>query len=49
MDLGVGEVFGEDFICYAIANSYSVKVESPGLVLLSIEKSEFTKKYRRML
>ena len=36
IDLGIGEVFGEDAICYAIANSYSVKVESTKLVLVSI-------------
>lgn len=49
MELGVGEVFGEDFICYAMVNSYSVKVESTKLELLSIDKGEFGKKYKRMV
>ena len=49
MDLGVGEVFGEDMICYGIANAYSVKVESTQLSLLSIERTEFSKKYKRMV
>lgn len=39
MDLGISEVFGEDSICYAIANSYSVKVESPKLTLLAISNN----------
>jgi hypothetical protein len=49
MDLEIGKLFGEDFICFNILNSYSVKVESPNLVLYSIKGSEFGKKYKRML
>ena len=49
MDLGVGEVFGEDMLCFAIPNTYSVKVETTHVALLSIERGDFTKKYKRML
>lgn len=49
MDLEVGKLFGEDGICFNIPNTYSVKVESPNLVLLSIKGTEFSKKYKRML
>ncbi len=49
MDLEVGKCFGEDFICFNQKNSYSVKVESPNVTLLSIKSSEFSKKYKRML
>jgi len=49
MDLEVGKLFGEDFICFNILNSYSVKVESPNLVLYSIKGTWFDKKYKRMI
>lgn len=49
MDLEVGKLFGEDFTCFTVPNTYSVKVESPKLELLSIKTSEFGKKYKRML
>lgn len=49
LDLEVGKCFGEDSICFNQLNSYSVKVESPNCVLLSIKREEFGKKYKRML
>lgn len=49
MDLEVGKLFGEDGICFNVPNTYSVKVESPSLNLLSIKQTEFSKKYKRML
>lgn len=36
MDLETEKLFGEDFICFNVPNTYSVKVESPKLELLSI-------------
>ena len=48
MDLCIGEAFGEDFIIFNLPNTYAVKVESPKLTLLSIDKAEFNKKYKRM-
>lgn len=49
MDLFAGEAFGEDYLCYSAANTYSAKVESTTLDLLIIDKSEFQKKYKRMV
>ena len=49
MDLGAGECFGEDFICFGKANYYGVKVESFKVTLLSIDKQKFHEKYKRML
>ena len=49
MDLEVGKLFGEDFICFNLPNTYSVKVESPTLTLCSIKGLEFNKKYKKML
>jgi CRP-like cAMP-binding protein len=48
MDLGYGEVFGEDFICFGLPNTYAIKAESTKVTLLSIDKSEYNKKYKRM-
>lgn len=49
MDLGVGEAFGEEFIVFNRANTYSFRVTSNKMTLLSISKEEFIKKYRRMM
>jgi hypothetical protein len=49
MDLGEGEVFGEDYICFEQSNLYSIKVESNKVVLLSIERYELFKKYRKVI
>jgi hypothetical protein len=49
MDLGVGEVFGEDLIVFGIPNTYGVKVESTTLTVLTIERDQFNKKYKKMI
>lgn len=48
MDLGFGEAFGEDYICFNLPNYYSVKVESTSMAVLSIEQSEYFKKYKKI-
>ena len=42
-------MFGEDYLCYTLPNTYSVKVESIKFSMLSIDKAEFVKKYRKMI
>lgn len=49
MDLEVGKLIGEDFICFQLPNTYSVKVESPTASMLYITHDHFNKKYKRML
>lgn len=49
MDLEYGEVFGEDPICYSIPNTYSIRVESLTATLVSINKTEFMKKYKKLV
>lgn len=48
MDLDVNEVFGEDHIVFNLPNTYAVKAESTKVSLLSIDKVEFLKKYKKM-
>ena len=53
LQLAQGEVFGEDNVILCGADShpnfYTVKVESTSCTLLSIDKSEFHKKFKRIL
>lgn len=37
MDLDAGEMFGEDFICFAKENNYSIKAISTKVVCLAIK------------
>lgn len=49
MDLGVGECFGEDYFCFNVPNTYSVKIESITASLIWIDKNNFLKKYKRVM
>lgn len=49
MDLGFGELFGEDMLCFNVLNTYSIRIESTSAVLLYIDRSEFIKKYKRIV
>lgn len=49
MDLGFGELFGEDMLCFNVSNTYSIRVESTSAILLSIDRAEFIKKYKRIV
>ena len=49
MDLGYGELFGEDMLCFNVTNTYSIRVESTSATLLSIDRIEFVKKYKRIV
>ena len=48
MDLGEGECFGEDYIIFTMANTYAIQVETTKVQLMSIDKGEFLKKYKKM-
>lgn len=43
------EVFGEDHIVFNLPNTYAVKAESTKVTLLSIDKNEYMKKYKKMI
>ena len=49
MDLGPGEVFGEDYLIYGSTNTYSIQIETTQFSALTIEKLNFNKKYKKMV
>ncbi len=49
MELCDGEIFGEDFLCFNMPNSYSIKVESIKLATLYIEKIDFNLRYKKIM
>ena len=49
MDLGIGDCFGEDYLCFNEPNTYSIQTQSTELILFSIDRQEFIKKYKRII
>mmetsp|Transcript_6793 Transcript_6793/g.6027 ORF Transcript_6793/g.6027 Transcript_6793/m.6027 type:complete len:223 (+) Transcript_6793:104-772(+) len=49
MDIGEGELFGEDLICFNVENQYTVKAISTQVTCLVITYSQLMKEYRRLI
>ena len=49
MNIGEGEMVGEDYACFYKNNGYSVKVESINVKVMQIDSLDFIKKFKKAM